>query len=110
VHWEQKGEEGARHPAIGGDIRFGKGCMNGRRANLDGHGGVEGRHGSLERLQRSVFIGENTKLSVADTDGDTAGQVVLVGAKPGVALGLFEDVVQGSVVSVVIHSSSHWES
>jgi hypothetical protein len=99
------------NPVIESNIRFGKGCMNSCRANLDGCGRIEGGHSHLERLKGDVFVGENTKFSTfADADSDTAGEVVLVGTKPGVALGLLEDVMQNGIVSVVIHSSGHRDS
>ena len=95
---------------IGPNIRFGKGSMNSCRADFDGHGGVQGSDSHLERLESDVFIGENAKLSrFANADGDTTGKLVLVGTKPGVALGLLEDVVESGIVSVVIHSGGHWE-
>ena len=96
------------NPVIGGDIRFSQGCVNGRRANLDGHGRIEGSHSHLEGLKTDVFVGENAKFSgFVYADGDTAGQAVFVGTKPGVALGLLEDVMQNGIISVVIHSGSH---
>lgn len=90
------------------NIRFGKGCMNSCRTDFDGHGRVESGNSHLERLETDVFVGENTKLSsFADADGDTTGKLVFIGTKPGVTLGLLEDVVENSVVSVVIHSGGH---
>ena len=104
------GMEGERaiSPVIESSIRFSKGRMNGRRANLDCHGGVEGGHSHLERLEGDVFVGENTKFSsFVYADSDTAGQAIFVGTKPGVALCLLEDMMQNSIVSVVIHSGGH---
>ena len=90
------------------NIRFSEGCMNGGRANLDGHGGVEGSDGHLEWLEADVFVGENTKLSgFTDSEGDTTGKVVLVGTKPSITLCLFEDVVKDGIVSVVVHGGGH---
>ena len=90
------------------NIRFGKGSMNSCRADFDGHGGVQSSDGHLEWLESNVFVGENTKLSrIADADGDTTGKLVLIGAKPGVALGLLEDVMENGIVSVVVHSGGH---
>ena len=48
---------------IGTNIRFGKGCMDSCRANFDGHGGVKGSDGHLERLETDGFIGKDAKLS-----------------------------------------------
>ena len=82
--------------------------MNSCRANFDGHGRVEGSDSHLKRLESDVFVGENAKLSgIADADGDTTGKVVLVGPEPRVTLGLFEDVMQDGIVSVVIHGGGH---
>ena len=90
------------------NIRFGKGYMNGCSADFDGRGGVKSSDGHLKWLETDVFVGENTKLSgFIDTDGDPTGELVLIGTKPAVALGLFEDVVEYSIVYVVIHSGSH---
>ena len=104
------GTEGERaiSPVIESSIRFSKGRMNGRRANLDCHGGVEGGHSHLERLEGDVFVGENTKFAgLVYADGDTAGEAVLIGTEPSIALGLFEDVMQNGIVSVVVHSGGH---
>lgn len=90
------------------NVRFGEGCMNGGRANFDGHSRVEGSDSHLEWLESHVFVGENTKLSAfTDADGDTTGELVFIGAKPGVTLGLFEDVMENGIVSVVVHGSGH---
>lgn len=95
------------YPAIEPDIRFSKDCMDSCRANFDGYGRVQSSDSHLEWLEGNVLVGENTKLSFANADGDTTGKLVLIGAKPGITLGLFEDVVENGIVSVVIHSSSH---
>lgn len=82
--------------------------MNSCRANFDGHCWVQGSDGHLKWLESNVFVGENAKLSCfTDTDSDTAGEEVLVGAEPCITLGLFEDVMQDGIVSVVIHGSGH---
>lgn len=102
--------EGVINPVIGSDIRFSQGCVNGCRANLDGYGRIEGCHSHLEGLKTDIFVGENAKFSgFVYADGDTTGQAVLVGTKPGVALGLLEDVMQDGIVSIVIHSGGHRE-
>jgi hypothetical protein len=89
---------------IESNVRLGKGGMNSCRTNFDGHRRVESSNSHLKRLETDVFVGENTKLSsFADTDSDTTGQVVLVGSEPSITLGLFEDVMQDGIVSVVIH-------
>ena len=101
------GERGI-YLVIGSNIRFGKGSMNSCRADFNSHGGVQSSNSHFERLKSDVLIGENTKLSrLADADGDTTGKLVLVGTKPGVALGLLEDVVENGIVSVVVHGGSH---
>ena len=95
---------------IGSDIRFSQGCVNGCRANLDCDGRIEGSHSHLEGLKTDIFVREDTKFSgFVYADGDTAGQAVLVGTKPGVSLGLLEDVMQNGIISVVIHSCGHWD-
>ena len=82
--------------------------MNSCGADFDGRGGVKSSDSHLKWLESDVFVGENTKLSgFADTDGDTTGELVLIGTKPAVALGLFEDMVEYGIVYVVIHSGSH---
>ena len=103
-----EGEKGIAYVVIEVDIRFGKGSMNSCRADFDGHGGVQGSDSHLEWFEADCFVGEDTKLSrLADADGDTTGKLVFIGAEPGVALGLLEDVVENGIVSVVIHSGSH---
>ena len=98
----------AINPVIESDIRFSQGCVNGCRANLDGYSRVEGGHSHLEGLKADIFVGENTKFSgFVYADSDTAGQAIFVGTKPGVALCLLEDMMQNSIVSVVIHSGGH---
>ena len=92
---------------IGANIRFGKGSMNSCRANFDGHGRVQSSDSHLKWLKTNVFVGENAKLPLTDTDGDTTGKLVLIGTEPGVTLGLFEDVMEDGIVSVVVHSGGH---
>ena len=82
--------------------------MNGGRANFDGHGRIQSSDSHLEWFEADVFVGENTKLSgFADADGDTTRKVILIGTKPSVTLGLFEDVVENGIVSVVVHGGGH---
>lgn len=96
THWRQ-----TRHS------HFREGGMDRGRADLDGDGGIEGGDGRLERLEGEVLVGEDTELgAIVDTEGDTRGKVVLVGTKPGVALGLFKDVVEECVVAVVVHGDA----
>ena len=105
-----KGGEGVGeiNPVIGSDIRFSKGRVDSCRADLDGHGRIEGSHSHLEWLKADSFVGENAKLSgIAYADGNTAGETVLIGTEPGVTLGLLEDVMQDGIVSVVVHSGGH---
>jgi len=103
-----EGEEDVINQMIGSDIRFGQGCVNSCRANLYGYGRIEGSHSHLEGLKADILVGENTKFSgFVYADGDTTGQAVLVGTEPGVALGLFEDVMQNGIVSIVIHGGGH---
>ena len=93
---------------IENNVRFRKGGMNSCGANFDGHGRVQGSDSHLKWLETDVFIRENTKLSgISDTDSDTTGKVVLVGSEPSITLGLFEDVMQDGIVSVVIHGGGH---
>ena len=77
--------------------------MYGAAPDLDGDAWVELSDGLLERFEARVFIRKNAKLGVGRVVGDaeayTAGDVLFVGAEPGVALGLAEDVVQKGVVS-----------
>jgi len=90
------------------NIRFSKGCVYGCRTNFDGHGWIQGSDSHLEWLETDVFIGENTKFSgLAYAEGDTTGETVFIGTKPGVTLGLFEDVVENGIVSVVVHGGGH---
>lgn len=98
----------AINAVIGSDIRFRKGRVDSCRADLDGHGRIEGSHSHLEGLEADGFVGENTKLAgVAYADGDTAGEAVFIGTEPSVALGLLEDVMQDGIVSVVIQCGGH---
>ena len=89
--------------AGGEDAHFSEGGVNRSAANLDGDGGVEHADGGLEGLEAEVLVREEAILAVVDAEGDADGDVVLIGAEPGVALGLLEDVVQKGVVPVVIH-------
>lgn len=84
--------------------------MYSRAPDLDGHRRVQPDHGGLEWLECQVLIGKDSVLGesslgvgVDDSECDSGGEVVLVWAEPGVALGLLEDVVEEGVVPVVIH-------
>ena len=95
-------------PVIKTNIRLSEGGMNSCRTNFDGHGRIQCSNSHLEWLESDVLIGENAKLSsFTDTDSDTTWKAVLVRTEPSVALGLLEDVMQDSIVSVVIHGSGH---
>ena len=78
--------------------------------NLDSHRGVQPHHSRLKRFQSKVLIREHAilwqtsfRVQVDDAKCDSGGEVVLVWTEPGVALGLFEDVVEERVVAVVVH-------
>lgn len=50
-----------------------------------------------------VLVGEYTEMTGLNTQADTDCKVLLGGLEPGVALCLFEDMVEDCVVGVVIH-------
>ena len=77
--------------------------MDGRAADLDSDGRVQSTHSGLEGLETEVLVGEQTVLATVHAKGDSDGDVVLIGAEPGVALCLLEDVMEERVVTVVIH-------
>ena len=85
------------------DAHFDKRGVDRRAADLDGDCGVEDAHGGLERLEPEVLVGEQAVFAVLDAERDAYGDVVLVGAEPGIALRLLEDVVEKGVVAVVVH-------
>src|SRR5258708_2994202 len=60
-------------------------------------------HSLLERLQGEVLVGKNEIRPTLIAQTHTGGDVTRIGAKPGVALGLLEDVMEDGVVSVIIH-------
>ena len=88
---------------VEGDVHLGEGSVDRGTPDLDRDGGVEDAYGGLERLKAEVLVGEDTVLAIVDAEGDTDRNVVLVGAEPGIALGLLEDVVEEGVVAVVVH-------
>ena len=77
--------------------------MDGRAADLDSNGGVESTHSGLKGFEPEVLVGEQTVLAAVDAEGNSDGNVVLIGAEPGVALCLLEDVMEERVVAVIIH-------
>lgn len=77
--------------------------MDGCAANLDSDRRIEDTYGGLEGFEPEVLVGEQAVLAALDTEGDSYGDVVLVGAEPGIALGLLEDVMEEGVVAVVVH-------
>ena len=84
-------------------VHSGQRSMDGCAANLDRDRRIEDAHGGLERLQPEVLVWEDAILAIVDAESDTDGDVVFVGAEPGVTLCLLEDVVEECVVAVVIH-------
>ena len=79
-------------------------------ADLDRDYEVHGAYGDLEGLEPDVLIGEDTVFrwvyGVVLDSNTGCDSVICVGAKPSITLSLFEDVVEESVVSVVIHRRS----
>ena len=101
--------------------------MDGGAANLDSHNRVESTNGSLKWLQKTVLVGKNTELSIVYTQTHTGVDVLLGGFEPSISLGLLqkimsvplfvhgqcstyllEDVVQQSIVCIVVHDSERW--
>lgn len=74
--------------------------MHGCAAHLDGNNGVKSSDGRLERLQAHVLVREDAELAFANAQRDTTRDVGLVGAEPGIAGGVLEDVMQERIVSV----------
>ena len=85
------------------DAHFNKRSVHCRAADLDGDCRVEDTHRSLEGFEPEVLVREQAVLAVLDAERDADGDVVLVGAEPGIALRLLEDVVEKGVVAVVVH-------
>ena len=81
--------------------------MDGGAADLDSDGGVQDTDRSLEGLEAEVLVGEDAVLAAVDAERNADGDVVLIGAEPGVTLGLLEYVVEEGVVAVVIHGWVH---
>ncbi len=77
--------------------------MDGCAADLDSDSRVQSTHRGLEGLEPEVLVGEQTVLATVDAEGDSDGDVVLIGAEPGVTRGLLEDMVEEGIVTVVIH-------
>ena len=77
--------------------------MDGGAADLDSNGRVQDTNRSLEGLEAEVLVGEDAVLAAVDAERNADGDVVLIGAEPGVTLGLLEYVVEEGVVAVVVH-------
>lgn len=77
--------------------------MDSSTANFDGDLGIESRDGSLEGGEGSCLVGKDTKLTVMGPETHARRDLVFVWPEPGVALGLLENVVEGGVVTVVVH-------
>ena len=77
--------------------------MDGGAADLDSDSGVQDTNRSLEGLEAEVLVGKDAVLAAVDAERNADGDVVLIGAEPGVALCLLEDVMEERVVAVIIH-------
>jgi hypothetical protein len=82
----------------------GEGGVNGSAADLDGDEGIQTTDGGFEGSELEVFIRKDTKAGGVDvdTEGDTSLDGLFLGLEPGLALGLFEDVMEDSIVCVVV--------
>jgi len=83
--------------------------------NFYGDCRVQSCDGGLEWLESDVFVGEYAKLwGVVYAESDTRGDVLFLGAEPGVALCRFEEVVEHGIPAVVVHGGQecgrYWES
>lgn len=77
--------------------------------DFDGNQGVQGSDGSLEWLEGGELVGKDAKRTVVGAETHTWRDGVLVWTKPGVALGLLEDPVEGGIVSVIVHDGDDSE-
>jgi hypothetical protein len=92
-------------------LHFRKGSVGRRTPHLDGDGRVKPRYRCLEGLKREILVWKDPELwepagrarAVAHAKTHSGREVVLIWAKPRVALCLLEDVVKKGVVAVVIH-------
>jgi len=90
------------------DVHCSKGGMYGCAPDLDGDDWVESSNSGLKRFQGGILVWKDAKLGdgvvdVRDAESNAGGDVLLVGAEPGIALGLAEQPVEESVVPVVVH-------
>lgn len=81
--------------------------MDGSASDFDGDEGVQGCDGCLEGLEGGDLVRKDAKRAVVGAKTHAWGDGVFVGAKPGVALCLLEDPVEGGVVSVVVHGARY---
>ena len=77
--------------------------MHSSASDFDGDQGVQGCDGSLEWPEGGDLVGKDAKGAVVCAKTNTWRDGVFVWTKPGVALGLLEDPVEGGVVSIVVH-------
>lgn len=78
--------------------------MDGSAANLDGDQRVQTADGSLEGGELEVFIGKDTKASGVDiyAESYTSLDRLFLWFEPSFTLGLLEDVMENSIVCVVV--------
>jgi hypothetical protein len=72
-------------------------------SDFNGDQGVQGSDGSLKWLEGSDLIGKDAKRAVMCVKTNAQRDSIFVWTKPGIALDLLEDLVEGGIVSVVVH-------
>ena len=90
------------------DVHGSEGSMDCSAPDLDGDDRVEASDSGLEGLQGRILVRKDAEVrdgvvNVRDAKSDAGGDVLLVGAEPGIALGLAEEPVEEGVVPVVVH-------
>jgi hypothetical protein len=80
--------------------------MHSSASDFDGDQRVQGSDGRLEWLEGGDLVGKDAKRAVMGAETNTWRDGVFVWTKPGVALGLLEDPVEGGIVSYIMKRTS----